>query len=52
MNQRDCALSFTWNVGGCQRVSEFWACGSSVRIKKKQNNNVKQQVKTEKDIKY
>lgn len=26
LNQSDRALSFTWNVGGCQRVSEFRAC--------------------------
>ena len=26
VNQSDLALSFTWNVGVCQRVSEFRAC--------------------------
>ena len=43
VNQSDLALSFTWNVGGCQRVSEFRAC---VVVQLEQRTKTKQQCQT------
>lgn len=49
VNQGDHPLSFTWNVGGCQRVSEFRACGSSVITKIKQQCQTTTSEKKDKD---
>lgn len=43
VNQSDLALSFTWNVEGCHRVSEFQAC---VVVQLKQRTKTKRQCQT------